>query len=72
MQCVFDNPVHPDGGCIFADPSVFLQPATDLPVYTGGGLDYRLPGLDIDQQILRGDIEIVALVVAAIEAGIIE
>ena len=24
MQCVFDNPVHANDGCIFADPTVFL------------------------------------------------
>ena len=34
MQCVFDNPVR-NGGCIFADPSVFIVLAE---------LDTRAPG----------------------------
>jgi len=25
MECVFDNPIHPNGGCIFADPNVFVD-----------------------------------------------
>ena len=32
--CVFDNPEHSNGGCIFADPS---QPLVDIAPEVGGG-----------------------------------
>jgi len=47
MACVLDNPIHANGGCIFADPSTFLvvsSPVTEIPLGGGGrrsGPNYR-------------------------------
>jgi len=30
MECVLDNPVHANGGCIFADPTEFLAVVVNL------------------------------------------
>jgi hypothetical protein len=30
MNCVFDDPTHANGGCIFADPGELLKLLTDI------------------------------------------
>ncbi len=81
MQCVFDNPIHAGGGCIFADPSEFLVPvipAPDLEPSRGSGPTYgiRKEGYRDHREaalretrhnrILREDEEVAELIVAMI------
>lgn len=74
MQCVFDNPIHANG-CIFADPASFIVETEIQTYHGGGGFRHHAPGRsreELKEKILRDDIDIVALVIAAIEAEIIE
>lgn len=65
MDCVFDNPVHANGGCIFADPNVPLVPDLALP---GGGTKRtrrHVPGVTSNRSIaFREDEEILAMLEA--------
>jgi hypothetical protein len=37
-QIVFDDPIHANGGCIFADPTgIIREPYTPFPPSEGGG-----------------------------------
>lgn len=45
MPCVFADPVHAGGGCIFADPTETI-PAVPFDPTTAGSGGYTLPGED--------------------------
>jgi len=82
VDCVFDNPIHAGGGCIFADPSVFLAiipPAPDQGLPTRGSgqtTGIRREGYNKHREaalretrrgrILREDDDIIALIVSMI------
>ena len=52
--------------------SVVVEITPDEYYPSGGYLERKLPDQDIDEQIARDDMDILALVMAAIDAGIIE
>ena len=56
MSCVFDNPIHANGGCIFADPS-------EIEVVVGGG-GGGSAGRDVRSKILQDDEDILAVIMA--------
>ena len=79
MQCVFDNPVYANGGCIFADPSEFLVPIippTGLESGRGSGPTHGIRKEGYKQhresalletrrrKILQEDNDIIALIIS--------
>jgi hypothetical protein len=84
MPCVsvFDNPVGPNGGCIFANPNVWLDiPTVELPSEGGGrgtgGIHRPRTGYEQGRddaveetrrkRILQEDDDIVALIASMLE-----
>ena len=66
MQCVFDNPVHANGGCIFADPTTFLAADEKRGPYGGRFRDREI----VDEYTLlaiREDEEMLILIRAFLE-----
>jgi hypothetical protein len=78
MQCVFDDPIHANGGCIFADPTKFLAvvPSPDLEPSRGSGPTTGIRRERYDKhredalretrrnRIIREDDDIVSLIVS--------
>jgi hypothetical protein len=56
MICVFENPRHDNGGCIFADPSVITVPSGGS---AGGGFGPGAFGVQLD--IGKEDDEIIMM-----------
>lgn len=66
MDCVFDNPIHENGGCIFADPNEFLVIEDGIAI--GGGTKRsrrHVPGVTSNRSIaFREDEELLAMLEA--------
>lgn len=84
MICVFDSPIHPNGGCIFADPSAPIAIIPRVPDRPGRGSgpttgirpesfkEHREDALRETRlkRILAEDEDIVALIMAMLKNGL--
>jgi len=84
MECVFDNPIHANGGCIFADPSLILD-IVSVPTGPPGRGTGPTTGIRPEsytehredllreargKRILQDDEDIVAVVMAMLKNGL--